>query len=368
MNRIPKKIIVGLVAPSLMIAAWAVVLSRSSSGGAEMDTASQDTAIPVLVQTVTSRTITETVSAVGIVEAWHDVAVSAEGAGRVVAIYADEGDSVSKGAVIAKLDDERSRLAVEQAEAQRAVARANYKKAMQDLKRNEEMFDSKGISPSQMESVRLGAETAEANLKLAEVGLKMAQKQWRDTEVRSPLDGRVAVRHVDIGEMVSPGMPVATVVDLRRVRVQLSVSEEEIVKVRRGQPAMLRIDAYPNRQFQGAVSLVGLKADSRSRSFPVEVVASNDPEALLRPGMIARVEVQVGKHRNVLLVPRDAVLDRKDGPIVYVLNSNSASERVLVLGQRWDEWVVVKEGLHEGDQLIVAGQERLSEGTKVRVE
>ena len=368
MKRIPKKMILGLVGSSLAIAAWAIVLSRSSSGGTETDKGAQDEGIPVSVQTVTSRTVAETVSAVGTVEAWHDVVVSAEGAGKVVAIYADEGDLVSKGTVMVKLDDEHSRLAVEQAEAQRAMAQANYRKAVQDLKRNEEVFDSEGISPSQMERIRLGAETAKASLRLAEIGLKMAQKQRRDTEIKSPLSGQMAERYVDVGEMVSPGMPMANVIDIRRAKVRVSVSEEEIVKVKQGQRAVLRVDAHPERQFEGTVSYAGLKADPRSRSFPVEVEVGNDPEAPLRSGMIARVDIQVREHRNTLLIPRDAVLDRQDGPMVYVLNSNTASRRTLVLGRRWDELVVVKEGLHEGDQLIVAGQERLSDGTKVRVE
>lgn len=368
MSRIPRKLVLGLVGPSLALVALAIILSRSSSGDTETDRPSQDERIPVSVQTVTSETIMETISAVGTVEAWHDVTVSAEGAGRTIAIYADEGDPVSKGTMMVKLDDERTRLSVEQAEAQLAMARANYRKAIQDLKRNEEVFNSKGISASQMEGIRLGAETAEASLRLAETGLKMAQKQLRDTEVRSPLDGEVAVRHVDIGEMVSPGMPVATVIDIRRVRVQLSVSEEEIVQVKKGQRVVLHTDAYPERRFEGILSYVGLKADPLSRSFPVEVRVINDLEAPLRPGMITRVDIQVKEHRNVLLIPRDAVLDRNDRSIAYVLNTDTAMERMLILGRRWDELVVVREGLNEGEQLIVAGGERLNDGSRVKLE
>jgi membrane fusion protein (multidrug efflux system) len=113
---------------------------------------------------------------------------------------------------------------------------------------------------------------------------------------------------------------------------------------------------------------VGLKANFQSRSFPVEIVVPRNPNEQLKSGMIARVEVEVKTFANVLLIPQDAVLDRMGEKIVYVVGSNKAEKRSLILGRRWDERVVVERGLEKGDRLVVAGQERLNEGTKVKVE
>ena len=189
-----------------------------------------------------------------------------------------------------------------------------------------------------------------------------------DTQVRSPINGKVAVRYVDVGERVAPGAPIATVVDLSRVNVRIMVSETEIAKVSVGQKATLTVAAYPDERFEGKVSKVGLKADFQSRSFPVEILVPRNPDEALKAGMIARVEVAVRTYADVLLIPQDAVLDRSGEKSVYVVGSNRAAKRSLILGRRWDERVVVERGLKAGDRLVVAGQEKLSEGTKVGVE
>ena len=370
MNISKQKAIFGVGFLAILIAALAISCGKSDEEKTEgaVSEKPQEDVIPVTIQIVEHTTITDTVSAVGTVEAWHDVAVSAEGAGKVVEVCADEGDAVKKGSVIVRLDDELMSLGVAQAEAQVAMARANAAKRKRDLKRGEELFGTKDISESQIEDIRLGAETTEAALKSAEVALEMGRRQLADTQVRSPIDGKVAVRRVDVGEMVAPGAPVATVVDLSRIKVRVTVSETEIAKLRVGQKATLTVAAYPNERFEGKVSKVGLKADFQARSFPVEIVVPRNPDERLKAGMIARAEVAVETFADVLLIPRDAVLDRMGEKIVYVVGNDKAAKRSLILGRRWDERVVVERGLKAGDRLVVAGQERLSEGTKVGVE
>jgi RND family efflux transporter MFP subunit len=369
MNISKSKAILGVRFLAILIAALALSCAKSDEEKAEgaVSKKPQEEVVPVEVQTVERSTVTETISAVGMVEAWHDVAVSAEASGKVIEVRADEGDAVKKGSVIVRLDDELAALGVAQAEAQVAMARANAAKMKRDLRRAEELFGTKDISESRIEEVRLGAETAEAALQSAEVALKMGRRQLADTQVRSPINGKVAVRRVDVGEMVAPGAPVATVVDLSRVNVRIMVSETEIAKFRVGQKAHLTVAAYPNERFEGKVSKVGLKADFQTRSFSVEIVVARNPDERLKAGMIARAEVEVRTYADVLLIPQDAVLDRSGEKSVYVVGSDKAAKRSLILGRRWDEQVVVERGLNVGDRLVVAGHEKLSEGTKVEV-
>ncbi len=324
-------------------------------------------AIPVEVQTLRHTTLTETLSAVGTVEAWHDVTVSSESSGKVVAIYADEGDHRKKGEVIIGLDDEMNTLMVAQSEAQLLIAKAGYEKAKRDLKRSEELFGTKGISESQVEMVRLQAETAESSLKSAQVALDIARRQLRDTRIRSPIDGKVAERYVDIGEMVGPGTPVAVMVDIRHVKVKISVSEEDVSKLRVGQMVHLTVDAYPDEFFEGKISKVGLKADFRTRSFPVEIEVPQNPDEKLKPGMIARIEVEIRNYKDLLLVPQDALIDRSGWKIGYVVINDKAVERSVVLGRQWETQVEVEGGLREDDQLVVTGQENLKDGVEVEV-
>jgi len=364
---ISKKTMFTSLGLALIIAAALAVSYTKSQGQKADDVEFSEEAVPVEVQTVKRTTLTQTISTVGTVEAWHDVTVSAEGAGKVVEVRADEGDAVGRGDTIVRLDDELSALGVAQADAQVAMAMANHKKAKRDLKRNEELFGTKDISESQIEMARLAVETAEAGLKSAEVALKMARRQLADTKVKSPIRGKVAERHVDIGEMVSPGMPVATVVDLSRIRVEVTVSEEEIAQIAEGQRAYLTVDAYPDERFEGTVSMVGLKADRQTRSFPVDIEVPDNRGEKLKSGMIARTEIEIKTYSDVLLILQDAIVERMGEKIVYVVENDRAARRPLILGRRSDERIVVEGGLVEGDRLVVAGQERLSAGKQVKV-
>ncbi|MFH1005906.1 MAG: efflux RND transporter periplasmic adaptor subunit [Candidatus Latescibacterota bacterium] len=354
----------------ILIAGFALSCAQSDGEKRERAVAkdAEETAIPVEVQMVAGTPMTETIASVGTIEAWHDVMVSAEGSGRVIEVIVDEGDAVSKGGLILRLDEEWAALDVAQAEAQTQMARAHAAKSKRDLNRNEELFGTNDISVSQIEDIRLGAETAEAAMISAEVALKRARRQLADTEIKSPIAGKVALRHVDVGERVAPGAPVATVVDLSRIKVEISLSEREIAQVRVGQKAHLTVAAYPGKRFEGTVSRVGLKADAQARAFPVQIAVSENPDEHLKSGMIARVGVDVNTNADVLLIPQDAVLERMGEQIVYVVVNNKAVKRSLDLGRRWDERVVVESGLTPGEQLVVAGQENLSEGMQVAVE
>ena len=360
-----KKVIFAGAGLLVVIIVGLTLLSRSKLKNTPAVKVAEDEAIPVEIQEIRRTTMTETISAVGTVEAWHDVTLSAEASGKVVEICANEGDRVKREDVIIKLDDELRCLAAVQAKAQVLMAKANFQKAKRDLKRSEDLFGTEDISESQIELARLQAETAEAGLKSAEVALKMALRQLADTEIKSPIDGKVAVRYVDVGELVAPGTPIATVVDLSRVKAKIGVSEQEIAKIKTGQKAYLSVDAYPDERFEGEVSNVGLKADLQTRSFPIEIEVPSNSGEKLKPGMIARVKVDVKTYANVLLIPQDAVLDESEEKVVYVVRSDKAAKRSLLLGRRWDERVVVERGLEAGDRLVVAGQEKLSEGTRV---
>ena len=350
-----------------IMAAALTVSCTKSQGQEDEDKASREEAVPVEIQTVERTTLTQAISSVGTVEAWHDVTVSAEAAGKVVEVRADEGDPVKQGATIIRLDDELSALGVAQADAQVAMAKANHEKAKRDLKRNEELFGTQDITESQIEMARLAVETAEAGLRSAEVMLKIARRQLADTKVKSPIRGKVAERYLDRGEMVSPGMPVATVVDLSRIRVETTVSEEEIAQIEKGQQAYLTVDAYPDERFEGKISKVGLKADRQTRSFPVEIEMSDNKDEKLKSGMIARVEIEIKTYSDVILILQDAIVERMGERIVYVVENDRAARRPLILGRRADEWIVAEGGLEVGDQLVVAGQERLSSGKQVEV-
>lgn len=349
-----------LLGGGLLYGAW-------KADRAEASRPRRPSAIPVEVARVTLGPLANRVSAVGTVEARRDVVVSAEAAGRVVRVCAEVGDRVAQGEVLAEVDAELRRLAVEQAEAQLALAGANARKTAKDLERNRALFEKGDVSDAEMEGLRLAAQNAESALRFAEVALRVAQRQLADAQVRSPIAGAVAGRFVEVGETVGPGTPVANVVDLDVVKVKFTVPEQEIGLVAVGQAARVTIDPYPGVTFEGRVVHVGSKAGENSHRYPVEAEVANREERPLKAGMFARTEVLTATHERVPLIPAAALMEGTAQPSVYVVREGRALLRPISLGGREGDAAAVVEGLKEGDMVVTMGQQMLRDGAAVEV-
>ena len=138
-----------------------------------------------------------------------------------------------------------------------------------------------------------------------------------------------------------------------------------MAKLAPGQKAQVQVDAYPGRKFTGHVYTVGLKADMSTRTFPVEVIVANRGPEVLKPGMIARVDIEVGILKDAISVPQDAVMDDRGGKFAYVVQGDSAERRPLLLGPTFGEEVLVEKGLTPGDELVIQGQSKLRPGDRV---
>lgn len=324
-------------------------------------------AIPVEVARVTLGQVAGGVSAVGTVEARRDVLVSSEASGRVVRVLADVGDRVAQGAVLVEVDAELRRLAVEQAQAQLALARANARKTARDLERNRTLFEKGDVSDAEMEGLRLAAQNAESALQSGEVALKVAQRQLADTQIRSPIAGTLAKRFVEAGETVGPGSPVANVVDLDVGRVKLTVPEQEVGLVAVGQAARVTLDPYPGVTLDGKVVNVGSKSEENSHRYPVEVEVAGRPDAPLKAGMFARTEILAQARARVPLIPTAALIQAAGRPAVYVVREGRASLRPVTPGGRQGGLTAVAEGLREGEAVVTMGQQTLRDGAAVEV-
>lgn len=324
-------------------------------------------AVPVRVQTTKKENFVEKVKASGTIKAIYDVTVSSETSGRVAGILADVGDWVERGETIVSVDNELKRLAYSQAEAQLLSAQSAYQKAERDLERFEKLYRQKDISQHELENARLQEQTSRANRDLAEAAASMAKRQLEDAQIKSPISGQVAFRYVELGEFVSPGMPVATVVNINQIEIEIGLSEMDVVRVKKGQKVKIEADTYPYQKFWGKVSTVGMKADQQTRTFPTEIKASN-PKGKLKPGMVARVEIETQTFSDVVLVPQSSVFHSPNHDFVFVIDGGIAQKRTVSLGTREDDRFVVLEGLEGGEDLVVEGQNLLDQGMKVEIQ
>ncbi|MDH3253236.1 MAG: efflux RND transporter periplasmic adaptor subunit, partial [Ignavibacteria bacterium] len=266
----------------LMIVLISAVILRGLSTDTQNKANAPMKPIPVEVSPVVLSPLTERITAVGTINARHDVMVSSETGGRISRAAIKVGDAVRKGETLVQVDDELQAIAVEQAHAQSIAAQTSYAKAKKDFERGESLFRTKDISDSELEAYRLGYRSAEAQYKSAVAALKQAERAYADTKIKAPISGVIASKKVEIGEMVTPGKDVVNIVDLTSLKVRLSIPEKDITRLRVSQRASLKVDAAPSTIFQGTVYSVGSKAESPTgHTYPVEVIVENSADLML---------------------------------------------------------------------------------------
>jgi len=193
--------------------------------------------------------------------------------------------------------------------------------------------------------------------------------KYSAAEVKSPINGILTMYFADLGEAVFPAQPmprepVATICDMDKVKVLVYLSEQDIGKVRKGHPAEIRVDSFPDRFFKGTVTRVAPAVDPMTRKLKVEITVPN-PGHILKPGMFARVKIIVRELKNVLIVPRLAVLEREGKKIVFTHENNRAKMINVLTGVEDEKNIEIKEGLKKGDEVIIEGNYALLEGTKI---
>ncbi len=321
---------------------------------------------PVEVDVVEPHTAVLEISAVGTIEAREDILVSSEAAGQVVDVPVMVGDGVAEGDVLVRLDDELAELSVQQADAQLLLAEADLDNAEANLKRVTNLWKGGDVSDSDHEAAERAAKVARAGHMAAAAARASAGRQLRNTEIGSPIDGVVAFVHVEGGQLVGVGTPIAQVVNDETVQVEIGLNENEIVDVRRGAPASVRIRALPGETFAGTVEYVGPKADEMTSTYPVRVVVPN-PKGRLRSGMVAEVTLTARRFEDSIVIERDWVAERFGEPSVFVVVDSTAAVRKVRLGRIIGDGVVVTSGLESGDRVISFGYDQLTEGAPVDV-
>lgn len=323
-----------------------------ASSANDTDTA----AVPVVVHAIQASTRPWSTTASGIVQANTSVDVAFQVPGKVVTVGPDEGQAVRAGQEIAALDPTDYRLALEQASAQ-------ADRATHDRDRNQPLLASGGIAPADMDHLESGARQSTA-------AADLAKKRLADTRLTSPIAGIVARRAVEVGSTIAAGQPAFTIVDLDPVRVRVGVPEADVGRISEGSPAVVRIPAL-DTSFAGRVSLIGVVADPTTRSYTVEISVPN-PTRRLRAGMVAEATVTTAKTTSALMVPAAAVVHDagvNGTTLVYVVDRDAARvhSRRVTTGAAHGDSLEITSGITTGDQVVVAGQQRLRDGARVKI-
>lgn len=357
------KIVVGI---SLALIIASIALWSCQESKAKLD---YDAALPISVsiQIIQPGELDRTLDVSGTLVGKNEASVISETQGKVEALGAHIGEWVNKGQTIVRIENDLKQVALEQAKAQLLAAQTNHAKAMADLKRYEELFGQQIATQSDIENARLGAQAAEAQLKGAEAAVKLAQRQFDDTFIKASLSGRLANRFVEEAAMVMPGQEIAAIVDNRAMKLKTSVAEGDIAQVHVGDPAKVLADALPGETFTGKVFSVAQKSNSE-RTYPVEILVDNSETESLKSGMFARGEIRTARLTAIIAIPDAAVLsDASHNTFVFIENAETAKRVTVATGLKQNDFVQIVSGLNVGDRLIVSGQQRLADGSKVAV-
>jgi multidrug efflux pump subunit AcrA (membrane-fusion protein) len=385
--------------------AWAGV---ALAGCAKPDTAQargrDQTAKPVIVESVRQDTINRTVEVVATLAAEDEVTVSAEAEGRVSRLGADLGDRVRARQVLIELDREKSQYNLDQQRAALARALAKYgapdtthlppiertpdvQKAQAELGQAKQAYDRaaelnrRQLVPRQTlddaeatlrskqasyDSSLQNARNLRADIDASDATLKLADRQLRDTSIRAPFDGYVQKRLVSLGEFVKNQTPVMSVVRVDPLKVISEIPEKMAPWIEVGQPVELHVDAFPDRTLTGRISRISPAVNTSTRAFPFEALVPNR-DAALKPGTFARVHIESGKLDRVLTLPYSAVQYRYGVNRVFVVDGDRLALRELKVGERAGDRIEVLAGVKAGERVVVGDVEKLADGTKVTV-
>ncbi|KPJ71277.1 hypothetical protein AMJ52_08740 [candidate division TA06 bacterium DG_78] len=183
---------------------------------------------------------------------------------------------------------------------------------------------------------------------------------YEEGYIKSPISGNIGKIFVDVGSMITPQTPVALVVEYSQVKVEFNLSEMQGGCVSKSQTVTIEIDALPGQPFKGKISEISPVIDPMTRTISAKAVINNTKK-LLKPGMTARVKINLGEKNDVIVIPKDALLDS----YLFVVQDSTAERRDVVVGLIGDQYVEILEGISEAERVVTVGQERLAGGEKV---
>lgn len=337
----------------LKIAVLILTLQACGNGDQpNQDESDNVTTIPVEAHAVSRGDISAYYSNTATLEAEQEAIVVSKVRGIIEEIFVEEGDVITAGQVIAKIEDDQYRI-----EAERAKATLN--RLENDFKRNKELFERNLISAETFQNAQFEYQSQKSVYELAEL-------HFTQTTITSPISGVVSERFVKRGNMIGTDQQVFRVTDFDPLQAILHVPEHEMAKIRKGQTALLQVDARPNEIFEGHIERISPVVDAQTGTFKVTVYV-NQTRDILRPGMFGRIKIVYDTRQNTRMIPKGAVITEDLSQSVYVIKDSLAFKKQIQTGYSNGLNIEVLNGLEDGEMVVTIGQGSLQDSTKVNI-
>ncbi|OGV98034.1 MAG: hypothetical protein A2W53_04015 [Nitrospinae bacterium RIFCSPHIGHO2_02_39_11] len=335
--------------------------------------------INVQVQPVKKKSLRPFISAIGTLNPYEEVAVSTEIDGILKDVNADDGTKVLKGMLLAAVDDTDYSLEVERSYAALKEAEANLSNTKLEYQRKEELYKKGLITRQQFDDVTTKLSLSEAELEKAKSSLSIAKQRLSKVKIYSPLSGIVKEKKVSAGSYVKSGSPIFSIIQINPLKLNFSVGEKDVGKLKLGQDIALTVYALPEKEFNGKLNIISPFLDEKTRTLQAEAVVPNSNN-LLKPGFFANVTLYTGSPKDIILVPDTSLIYEGEKIKVFVVENRITKERLVKVGQKLkiqlinngqqpavQEYAEIIEGIKEGEQVVVAGQQNLSDNVKVNI-
>lgn len=309
--------------------------------------------ISITTETVTKKTVNRNFEANGVFEAHQELKLMSETSGSIVKILKKKGSYVKRGDLIVQIDDRLIRAEYE-------IAKLNRDQAEKDLQRYANLAESDAITKKQYEENEKG-------FKIADAQFNALKKRLADTQITAPISGFINEDYFEMGTLVSPGMPIADIINKNPLKLTVKVSEGEISKVKRGDRIPVEVNAINGEEFSGKVDFISDKADE---SFKYEVIlemTGNDAD-VIKAGMFGTAKFEFAQNEEVLQISRKSIVGSLKNPGVYLIVNGAAVYQPVAINSLDEGTVEVIEGLTEGQEVISSGLINIKEGTKVKVQ
>ncbi|RZK82069.1 MAG: efflux RND transporter periplasmic adaptor subunit [Pedobacter sp.] len=353
-----KRVIIIIVVIVVALGAIAYVLTNNKKKNEEKTAfiAEGGGAVAVRVANVEKKVVDLDFSVNGTFAAKQELEFLAENTGRVTRIFVDEGDKVSKGQVLARIDAEIINT-------DRETAEATYQNAVRDQARYQSSFQTGGVTQQQLDQAKLTTQNAKLRL-------QATQRRVNDANIKSPINGVINKRYIEVGAAVTatPGTKLFEIVDVSKLKLNVNVNESQVANLKVGDKIEIKSTVFPTDKFNGKVTFIAAKADV-TLNFPIEIEVDNNTKNSLKAGMYGTAVFGFPKQAPSILIPRTSFVGSVSSNQVFILDkaNNTSKIRKVVSGRIIGDSVEILEGLNEGETVITSGQINLTNGTAVSI-
>lgn len=346
-----KVIIIGVVVLIVAGITFRLAANKEDINANNKMAANTNIAIPVNIITTELKEVHDNLVKSGTLIPFKDADITAISAGKLVAVNFELGTHVSEGQVLATVDNSGLKLNLE-------AAQLAKDKAEKDFNRFKTLLAGEATT-------EINYQDAKLNYQNAQNQIEQIQKQMADNRIKAPVSGQVVSKTKEAGEFVSPGTVLGHIVDVNSLKVDVLVSEQDVYSLKNNAPVTITTDIYPGVTFDGKIIFISQSGDA-VHNYQVEVALQNKKDHLLKAGSFAYVDFNRTSEEQLMLIPKSALIQSLDKPMIYVVEEGKAVLRNITVGHNFGNDIEVVDGLKPGEKVITSGLVNISNGVTVK--